>query len=119
MKIIIKPHRNQWKELLQRPYVDNATIQSMQNILDEVKEKGDLAVRGFTKKFDGIEIENFKVSEDEISNAANKLSEDLKKAIRQAKNNIEIFHREQLTEVSEIETMPGVVCWRKNVGIEK
>jgi histidinol dehydrogenase len=120
MKIINNPHRDQWKELLQRPYVDNTEVlQSVQNILDEVKTKGDVAIRDFTKKFDGIELENFKLSEQEIANATSQLSSELKQAISQAKINIEAFHRAQLIVVDKIETMPGVICWRKNIGIEK
>jgi len=120
MKIITKPQRDKWKELLKRPYVNNtAVLQSVKNILDEVKMKRDIAVKDFTKKFDGVEMESFKVSEDEMGNAGNQLSNELKQAIDQAKKNIETFHQAQITEMNKIETMPGVVCWQKNVGIEK
>ncbi len=93
MKILNNPYKGQWKELLQRPYVDNtAVLQSVQNILDEIKMKGDVAIRDFTKELDGIEIQNFKVSEEEITNAESQLSTELKQAIYQAKKNIETFH---------------------------
>jgi histidinol dehydrogenase len=120
MKIINNPHRDQWKELLQRPYVDNTDVlQIVHKILEEVKLKGDVSIRSFTKKFNGIDLENFKVSAEEIAKAEQLIPEDLKKAIQQAKKNIETFHQAQLTEVRKIETMPGVVCWQKNIGIEK
>lgn len=120
MEIIIKPERKDWKQLLQRPYVDNRSVlDSVQQILNAVKQHGDEAVRSFTKKFDGVELESFLVSEEEIKEACEHLSGDLKKAISQAQLNIEKFHRTQLSIADIIETMPGVQCWRKNVGIEK
>jgi histidinol dehydrogenase len=120
MEIIIKPERRDWRQLLQRPYVDNRSVMdSVQQILNAVKQHGDEAVRSFTKKFDGVELANFLVREDEIKQACDNLSSELKKAITQAQLNIEKFHRTQLSRADIIETMPGVQCWRKNVGIEK
>lgn len=120
MEIIIKPERKDWKQLLQRPYVDNRSVlDSVQQILNAVKQHGDEAIRSFTKKFDGVELDNFLVSEEEIKQASDNLPADLKKAITQAQLNIEKFHRTQLTRTDIIETMIGVRCWRKNVGIEK
>ncbi len=47
------------------------------------------------------------------------LSDELKAAIRQAYHNIRLFHERQKQPIEKIETMPGVMCWRKSVGIEK
>lgn len=120
MQVITNPDKKDWKILLQRPYVDNRSVlESVQQILNAVKQHGDEAIISFTKKFDGAELKSFQVSEQEISEAQNKLSMELKKAICQAQINIEKFHRSQLPEIKIIETMPGVQCWRKNAGIEK
>jgi histidinol dehydrogenase len=120
MQVIINPDRKDWSVLLQRPYVDNRSVlESVQQILNAVKQHGDEAVRSLTKKFDGVELENFQISEQEIAEAVGKLSKELKDAIRQAQLNIEKFHRSQLSSIETIETMEGVQCWRKNVGIEK
>lgn len=120
MQIINSPDKKDWKVLLQRPYVDNRSVQeSVQQILNAVKQHGDEAVRSFTKKFDGVDLENFEVSEEEIKQACDRLPSELKSAIQQAQLNIEKFHRSQLSEIEIIETMPGIQCWRKNVGIEK
>jgi histidinol dehydrogenase len=120
MEIVINPERKNWAILLQRPYYDNsAVLQSVQNILKEVKQNGDAALKQFSKQFDGIEIESFIVSEAEINAAATELSPDLISAIQQAKNNITTFHQAQLKNEEIIETMPGVQCWRRSVGIEK
>ena len=120
MQIIKNPARKDWKVLLQRPYVDNrSVIESVQQILNAVKEHGDEALQSFTKKFDGVDIESLQVTESEFAVAESNLSAELKAAIRQAQINIEKFHRSQLASVEIIETMPGVQCWRKSVGIEK
>ena len=120
MQLIKEPARKDWKVLLQRPYVDNrSVVESVQQILNAVKEHGDEAVQSFTKKFDGVDIENFRVTETELASAQHKLSDELKAAIRQAQLNIESFHRSQFSPVEIIETMPGVQCWRKSIGIEK
>jgi len=120
MQIIKNPDKKDWKVLLQRPYVDNRSIlESVQQILNAVKQHGDEAVRSFTKKFDGVELENFLVSKNEITDAHNKLSTGIRNAIGQARLNIEKFHLSQFATTEVIETMPGVQCWRKNVAIEK
>lgn len=120
MQIIIKPERKDWAMLLQRPYYDNAAVlQSVQDILNEVKQNGDVALRQFSKKFDEVGITDFLVSYEEFEKAGNLLSSNLKTAIQQAKNNIEAFHKPQLQKPEIIETMPGVQCWRKGVGIER
>ena len=120
MEIVNNPGRKEWAKLLQRPYYDNGTVlQSVQSIMNEVKQNGDKAVQQFSKEFDGVSIKNFTVSEDEIKSAGGKLSTELIAAIQQAKNNIEGFHTAQLQKQEVIETMPGVQCWRKSVGIEK
>jgi histidinol dehydrogenase len=120
MKLIVQPGKKEWKELLQRPYVDAAIVlASVRKILEEVKEKGDEAVRVFTQKFDGIDLQNIEVTREEIQKAEKQLPEELKQAIRQAKKNIETFHKFQISSPEVIETMLGIQCWRKSVGIEK
>jgi histidinol dehydrogenase len=120
MQVIKNPGKKDWKLLLQRPYMDNRSVlESVQQILNAVKQHGDEAIRSFSKKFDGVELETFEVSEDEIQQACDRLPSELKSAIQQAQLNIEKFHRSQLSKIEIVETMPGVQCWRKNVGIEK
>jgi histidinol dehydrogenase len=120
MQVINNPGRQDWSILIQRPYVDNRSVlESVEQILNAVKQHGDEAVRSFTKKFDGGEPEQFQVSEREIAAAGTKLSAGLRRAIQQAQLNIETFHRSQLASPETIETMPGVKCWRKSIPIEK
>lgn len=120
MKIIRYPLRENWQQLLKRPVFDNRSLQqTVKAVMDEVKQKGDAAIRQYTQQFDGVALENFMVSAKEISDAAALLPSDLKNAILQAAANVQLFHEKQVTAVELIETMPGVKCWRKMVGIEK
>jgi histidinol dehydrogenase len=120
MQIIYNPDRKEWAKILQRPYIDNtAVLQSVKTILDEVKQNGDKALQQFSKQFDGVSINDITVSEGEINSAEQLLSGQLKTAIQQAKKNIEVFHSAQSQKQEVIETMPGVQCWRKSIGIEK
>lgn len=114
------PNRNEWNEIIQRPTVDyNSLEKAVRKILNKVKEKGDKAIRKFTREFDGVSLKKIQVSDKEIQQAESLLSEELKAAIQQAKRNIETFHLSQKEEIKKIETMPGVLCWRQSAAIEK
>ena len=120
MQVYQYPERNNWKALLQRPVMNNTALEgSVKNILQEVKQQGDTAVKKFTQQFDKATIDNMVVTEEEFKTAQASLDAKLKAAILSAKVNIETFHKTQLTAPEVIETMPGVQCWRKSVGIEK
>ena len=120
MRIEIDPKKESWNELCERPSIQRDQLEDLVGgILSDVKENGDEALIRLTAKFDGSELDSLKVSEQEISKAEAVLSEDLKEAIKLAKQNIEKFHSSQKETVERVETVPGVVCWRKNIGIEK
>ncbi|MEO1053445.1 MAG: histidinol dehydrogenase [Bacteroidota bacterium] len=120
MQIIKQPAKDQWNEILQRPLLDNSALfGTVQSVLEDVKANGDKAVKEYTQKFDGASLTSLSVERSVISKAASQVSDELKKAIQQAKLNIEKFHQAQIEGVERIETMAGVVCWRKQVAIEK
>src|SRR6187399_610257 len=120
IKLIKQPSKEDWQETVKRPVIENSSLEKVvKKILDKVKDKGDKAVRKYTKDFDGVKLKKLTVSEKEIKAAEDLLSQELKDAIQQAKSNIEKFHRSQIEETKVIETMPGINCWRKSVGIEK
>lgn len=114
------PEKKAWKNLLLRPGLDDSSLEaSVSNILKEVKQNGDEAVKRFATMFDKVTIKNFLVTAEEINAAASLVDEELKQAIQQAKSNIEKFHQPQIQQEGVIETMPGIKCWRKSVAIEK
>jgi histidinol dehydrogenase len=119
-EIIINPSKEKWPQLLQRPQINNAELEaSVLQILEAVKQNGNEALRNYAFQFDGFAPDNFLVTPDEILAAAISIDKELKKAILTAKKNIEKFHLSQVEKVKKIETMPGVICWRKSVPVEK
>ncbi|SDH63828.1 histidinol dehydrogenase [Chitinophaga filiformis] len=120
MLVFEYPERAQWPALLQRPVLDTTALEtSVGNILAAVKQEGDAAVRRYARQFDKVQLDALEVTPAEFAHATNILDADLKKAILQAKHNIEVFHKAQQEQSRIIETMPGVQCWRKPVAIEK
>ncbi len=120
MKIISDPKKTEWGVLLKRPVFDSRSLESVvAPVLQEVKQRGDSALLEFTERFDKVKLTDILVNAEEIQAAANLLSEDLKTAILQAKQNIHAFHTRQLQLPEKIETMPGIACWRKSIGIER
>jgi len=120
MKHYKLPKRADWLELCSRPNLDKKELeQSVKEILERVKKHGDEALFSYTEKFDGVKINELCVTENEITNAQDKVCNALKQAIQKAKANIEKFHLSQKEFPKPIETTAGVVCWRKSIGIEK
>ena len=120
IKTIKYPSREVWQEITKRPVTESVSHEkTVKKILAKVKTKGDKAVRKYTKEFDGIGLKKLEAGKKEIIAAEKLLSQELKDAIQQAKSNIEKFHQSQKEEVTVIETMQGIKCWRKSVGIAK
>lgn len=120
MKIIEYPQHKDWKTLLSRPALDNSSLtETVTAVLDDIKSRGDAAVKEYELKFDKVQLDSLQVSETEIAEAETLVADELKNAIRLAKSNIEKFHAAQDHELPRIETMPGVTCWQKAMPIEK
>ena len=114
------PPKVEWAKILARPNPGGADISALvADILAAVKEKGDQAIVDFNTRFDGFVSPSFEVTEEEIKEAVLSLPENLKKAILSAAANITAFHEKQKVDQEPVETMPGVLCWRKSVPIEK
>ena len=120
MNLVINPPKKEWSGVLQRPVLDAQNLlPKVQEVLDAIREKGDEAVKSYTLSFDQVNLTSLQLSDEQIHQMASSLDPQVKKAIEVAKTNIEKFHQTQLQKVEKIETMPGVWCWRKSVGIEK
>jgi histidinol dehydrogenase len=119
MKVFKNPARKEWDGLLQRPYSDNEEIiKVVKDILKNIKQRGDAALQEHTKQFQGY-AGALEVTNEELEKAEKLLTTELKNAIHVAAENIERFHASQITAVHKIETMPGISCWRKSVGIDR
>lgn len=120
MQTVIHPDRKDWPRLLQRPTMDTSALDAtVHRILQEIRHDGDEAIRRYTAQFDSVQLEQLSVGAAEMVAAEATLSDDLKVAIRTARENIARFHGEQHEAPKVVETMPGVHCWRKSVAIEK
>ncbi len=114
------PPRSQWAALSKRPELELEYLDStVKNILARVKNSGDQALKEFALQYDQVQLDDLRVSEKEIQNAIASLNPKLKSAIETAYENIYKFHLAQQTPLLEVETMPGVLCQRKAVAIEK
>lgn len=105
---------------IERPRKDaahlNATVQS---VLDDVRLRGDAAVKEYEQKFDHVALTSLKVTEAEMLEAETQVDDELKAALRQAHHNIQTFHEAQRFVGRKVETQPGVTCWQKAVPIER
>lgn len=120
MQLYIQPDPQEWSKILARPAMDLQQLETpVSSILAEVAQRGDNALLDFTAKFDGVRLATLSVSPEEMALAAEQISEELRIAIQTAKDNIEQFHRAQADTTPMVETMPGVRCWRRSVGIER
>jgi histidinol dehydrogenase len=120
MKIINNPNRKDWSTILERPTQTVDDIEETVNqVFDEVKLKGDEAIKKYTSYFDGVSLVSNSVSKEEIDSASEFISDDLIRAINKAKENIERFHKAQKTNKIEVETSKGVLCWQEKRAIER
>lgn len=120
MNIIKYPAREEWASIVERPHLDIAQLnQTVASVLADVRQRGDEAVKGYELKFDHIDLDSLFVTEQEIVEAEGLVSDELRKAIELAHENIKRFHESQHFRSKKVETQPGVVCWQKSVAIEK
>ena len=120
MQVFEEPMKQDWEALLTRPNFDAALLMpQVQSILDAVAMEGDAALFRFSETFDQVQLKTIVIDSAMIQAAEALVAPALKAAIQSAKVNIEIFHQAQIKREEKIETMPGVWCWRKSVGIEK
>ena len=120
MKKILYPNKSEWAEMLRRPVLNvEILFENVGTILKEVRTNGDKAVIEYEERFDKVKLESLAVSEAEIKEAEKEVPIELKVAILLAQRNIYTFHKKQKFEGKKVETMEGVTCWQKAVGIEK
>lgn len=120
MKIIKYPTKEQYPEIIERPHLDVSQLNTtVANVLADIKNGGDKAVIAYEEKFDKVSLSTIAVSQEEIDEAENLVSNELKEALILAHKNIAVFHESQKFETKKVETAYGVVCWQKSVPIEK
>jgi histidinol dehydrogenase len=120
MKTYVNPEKETWPDILKRPMYEITELHNrVGGILNTIRTEGEKALHDFTFQFDGVEINAWQVTKEELDDAGEQLEDNLKEAIRLAAANIGSFHKAQLQPVQKMETMPGVWCWQKMVPVEK
>ena len=120
MKIYRYPQKDLWGEITSRPRLDLTKLnETVAQVLSDVRQRGDEAVKDYELKFDKATLETLTVSEQEMQEAEQLVSSELKAAIELAHDNIYKFHAAQKFEGLKVETQPGVNCWQKSVAIER
>lgn len=120
MKIYKNPSKDRWAEIIARPRLDLTKLNdTVATVLADVKARGDEAVKEYELKFDKAELKSLAVTEAEMDEAEQLVSNELRDAIILAHHNIKVFHISQRFVGQKVKTQEGVVCWQKSVAIEK
>ena len=120
MNIIRYPKKEQWAAIAERPHLDHTQLAAtVRQVLDDVRQRGDEAVKDYELRFDHARLSQLAVTQEEIRQAKRLVSPELKEAIRLAHRNIYKFHKAQLFKKVRVKTQPGVDCWQQSVAIER
>ena len=120
MKTILYPKRDEWKEIVERPRLDVSQLTAtVRSVLDDIKARGDEAVKEYEQKFDRVQLDTLAVSQAEMDEAETLVDAELKAAIQLAHDNIKTFHESEVFVGHKVNTQPGVTCWQKSVAIDK
>ena len=107
-------------ELLKREYEDNIEIENIvRDIIHNVRLNGDSALLEYTKKFDNVELTSIKVTEEEITEAVKIVGEEFINILREAANNIRVYHEEEIEKSWIKEFRKGVKLGQKITPIER
>ena len=106
--------------VLRRPAQRDAAglLERTRVIVDDVRARGDEALRDYTERLDGVRLESFAVTEPEFEAAAAALSAEQRQALERAIDTVTRFHELQTLPALRLETAPGVVCERMTVPLE-
>ena len=114
------PKREQWASIIERPHLDVSQLTAtVKGVLNDVKSRGDDAVKEYELKFDKAELTTLAVTNEELDEAERLVDAKLKEAIQLAHDNIKAFHEAQRFNEVRVMTQPGVECWQKSVAIER
>ncbi|QJC36837.1 histidinol dehydrogenase [Enterobacteriaceae endosymbiont of Donacia vulgaris] len=105
-------NKKQKQKILSRPIclIDKTIKNNVTDILNQVKKKGDQALKKYSFLFDKIEINNLKIDKEKIYNSKIYVDKKIKNAIKKAYDNIYKFHKYQNLKNKIIEIIPGVFC---------
>ena len=111
----------QLKKIAERTNIENNDVinTTVNNILEDIKENGDIAVKKYTLKFDGFNPEPMRLKSEEIEKAWHSTSSELQNALKNAKKRIEKFHQEQVPKTISLTGIYGECVQRKWLPVNK
>jgi len=113
-------NKEELKSLCSRSIADDNLVKSRtEEIINNVKSNGDHALLSYAQQFDNIALSSLFIGKEELAELAKQIPAQVKTAIDTAYQNIYTFHASQLKTEDQIETMPGVTCWREARAIER
>ena len=105
-------------DMLRRTAREAASVDdAVRDIINSVMSDGDAALFEYGRKFDGVTLSSFKVSEEEFAEAERLVGEDYRAILKRSADNIAAFHRCQLRKGFEIEE-DGCVIGQKVIPLE-
>lgn len=120
MTTYLYPDKSEWSEIVKRPTFDNSQLHDLvSGLLEQIRQGGDAVVKELEAKFDHCQLTDLRVSEAEYAEARALIAPELAQAIDNAAHNIGLFHESQKGDPKPVETQPGVVCWQKQIAIDK
>ncbi len=108
-------------KIMSRAQADiDSVVSKVLPIIEDVRKRGDVALKEYARKFDGAELASIKATEAEFSAAEKKIPAELKKAIQKCVDNVKLFHEEQMRRIEKewmVEVEPGVWAGEKVTAI--
>jgi histidinol dehydrogenase len=103
----------EYQHLMQRSAAEvQSVLPQVRTIMENVRQRGDAAVREFAQRFDGVAPEQLRVSPEEIALAHRRVTPALLEGLQRARANLEAFHRQQLPQDHLHDVQPGVRAGR-------
>lgn len=106
-------------EIFSRGTVETDVSSIVSEIIEDVKNNGDEALKKYSKKFDGAELSCLEVSQEEIDEAFSSVEPEFIRILKDAASNIRNFHQKQVKNSFIINEEDGIVMGQKVIPIEK
>ena len=124
MRMQIVRHERGWREFIERlatrsVAIDADLINQVAAIVDDVRARGDAALVEYTARFDGVEISDLRVSEEQLRRFAEPVDECVLAALRLAIQNVRTFHQRQVEQSWTMQPSDGVELGQRITPLER
>jgi histidinol dehydrogenase len=103
----------EYERLLQRSKQQmDDLVPTVRAVMEDVRARGDAALREYTQRFDAVQLEALEVTPEEMAQAEGRVEPEIIAALKHAASTIRTFHSRHLPPEGRVETEPGVSVWR-------